>query len=253
MQQVTGSKLVAQVATLDALAGLLNVRSHSLKLKSLFQSGKSWNNVSAFHSSCDNKGPTIVLIRSSDGRYYGGYTSVSWMSDSAYQQDAHAFLLRLCPESGHGQQQQQHMRTEKFEILLSDHAHAQYSDSSRGPAFGAGHDLLTFTTNGLALSTTPRSYPTSGPLINSSVPKNASNFQMEVLQVTIESDGAGELELPWMKDVDWSVEVYIAVLQLAQIALPLLYTLVIYTCHTSLRSMRFPPQCVLPLLVEPCC
>ena len=232
MQQVTGSKLVADVATMDALAGLLDVRSHLLKLKSLFQSGKSWNNVSAFHSSCDNKGPTIVLIRSSDGRYYGGYTSVSWMSNSGYQQDAHAFLFRLCPESGQGLQQ--HMRTEKFEILLSDHAHAQCSDSSRGPAFGAGHDLMTFTTSGLILSTTPRSYRTSGPLINSSVPKNASNFQMEVLQVTIESDGTGELEVPWMKDVDWSVEVHIVVLQLAQIALPLLYTLVIYTCDTSL-------------------
>ncbi|KAL3148736.1 Interferon-induced protein 44-like [Trebouxia sp. C0009 RCD-2024] len=101
---------------------------------------------------------------------------------------------------------QQHIRTEKFEILQSDHAHAQYSDSSRGPAFGAGHDLLTFTTSGLALSTTPRSYPTSGPLINSIVPKKPSSFQLEVLQVTIESDGAGELELPWVQDVDWSVE-----------------------------------------------
>lgn len=120
---------------------------------------------------------------------------------------------------------QQHIRTEKFEILQSDHAHAQYSDSSRGPAFGAGHDLLTFTTSGLALSTTPRSYPTSGPLINSIVPKKPSSFQLEVLQVTIESDGAGELELPWVQDVDWSVEVHIVVLQLAQIVLP--YTLVI--------------------------
>lgn len=92
MQQVTGSKLVADVETLDALAGLLNVRRDLVKLTSLFQSGKTWNNVSEFHSRCDNKGPTIVLIRGSDGKHYGGYTSVSWISDSVYQQDPQAFL-----------------------------------------------------------------------------------------------------------------------------------------------------------------
>lgn len=75
MRQVKGSKLVGNVETLEALAGLLGVRRNTLLLTTLFNTGDSGNNnVSAFHSSCDNKGPTIVLVRGSDGTSCGGYT-----------------------------------------------------------------------------------------------------------------------------------------------------------------------------------
>jgi hypothetical protein len=37
--------------------------------------GWKWKN---FHDWCDNKGPTISLVRSSKGKICGGYTSVSW-------------------------------------------------------------------------------------------------------------------------------------------------------------------------------
>ena len=212
MRQVKGSKLVTTVETLDALAGLLGVRRNSLKLTTLFNAGDSgWTNVSAFHSSCDNKGPTIVLIRSSDGKSYGGYTSVSWVGKTCYQQDQKAFLFRMCPESG--QASRQHIRTEKFQVSASHYSSAQYSSSSTGPTFGGGHDLVTFKNGGLAFSMSPSSYPTSGPLINSSVPKDTSNFQLEVLQVSIDPYGASEL--PWLEEVTWAIEVQYALLQLA--------------------------------------
>ena len=31
-----------------------------------------------FHRNCDNKGPTIILAKSLEGRVFGGYTSVAW-------------------------------------------------------------------------------------------------------------------------------------------------------------------------------
>lgn len=206
MRQTNGSKLVGNVETLKALAELLGVRSKSLQLTTLFNTGDSgWNNISAFHSSCDNKGPTIVLIRSSDGKSYGGYTSVSWDKNASYQQDQQAFLFRICPEPGHESRQQ--LRTEKFQISANLHR-AQYSCTSYGPTFGAGHDLLTFTSSGISISTSPNSYPTNGPLINSSLPKNTDNFQLEVLQVTANS--SDEMELPWLPGVTWTLEVAIS-------------------------------------------
>lgn len=204
MHQVKDSKLVNDVETLGALAGLLNVRRNSLKQLKLFDTQTSgWSNVPAFHSSCDTKGPTIVLIRSSDGNSYGGYTSVSWATANVYREDAQAFLFRMCPEAGQGSRQR--VRTEKFPVAIP--THAQLSSASHGPTFGGGNDLQTFTTSGLALSTNPYSYPTEHPLINTSVPKTEANFQLEVLQVIIDPNGAGELEMPWLTEVTWAVKV----------------------------------------------
>ncbi|KAL3148230.1 Interferon-induced protein 44-like [Trebouxia sp. C0009 RCD-2024] len=204
MRQVTGSKLVASVETLAALARLLKVRRNTLNLRRLFDAGESgWNNVSAFQSACNDQGPTIVLIRSSDGRFYGGYTSVSWDTSKSYRPDSQAFLFRLYPEAGPGSNR--HVRSEQFYVSPSEQHRAQHS-SSCGPTFGAGNDLMTFTTSGISLRTNPSSYPTLGPLIDSSVSRTEGNFQLEVLQVTIDHDAACELELSWVEGVHWGVQ-----------------------------------------------
>jgi TLD len=48
-----------------------------------------------FHIKCDNKGPTIVLIKSTKGRVSGGYTSESWETPpgNKWKQDQTAFLF----------------------------------------------------------------------------------------------------------------------------------------------------------------
>ena len=58
----------------------------------------------------------------------------------------------------------------------------------------------------------PQSYPTSGPLIKTSVPVTEANFQLEVLQVTI--DPSGELLLPWLPNVAWAAKVCTVTLQI---------------------------------------
>lgn len=205
LRQVQGSKLVDSVGTLEALADLISAPRKCLELTTLFSSHEQgWTNVSAFHSKCDGKGPTFVLIRSSDGRFYGGYTSVSW--SNAQNTDSEAFLFRMSPERASNRPQR--MRTEKFQVSASHVNYAQSSSTTNGPTFGGGHDLRTFTTNGIALSMNPHSYSTSGPLISSSVPRDTNNFQLEVLQVVNgTSSTADELEVPWLTGVSWQTEV----------------------------------------------
>jgi hypothetical protein len=51
-----------------------------------------------FHSRCDNKGPTIVVIQTSDGGVFGGYTNESWKSvtgQPTYAAANKAFLFAL--------------------------------------------------------------------------------------------------------------------------------------------------------------
>jgi len=46
-----------------------------------------------FHSSCDNKGPSITLVER-DGLLLGGYTSVSWNETMGEVYDPYAFVFR---------------------------------------------------------------------------------------------------------------------------------------------------------------
>ena len=50
----------------------------------LFRASTDGNTPADFHRCCDNKGPTLVVIKS--GEYiFGGYTSKSWQSTGSMQ------------------------------------------------------------------------------------------------------------------------------------------------------------------------
>ena len=51
-----------------------------------------------FHRLCDNQGPTVSLIKSTSGRLAGGFTSVSWTSQSQWQNDAKALVFSVDSE-----------------------------------------------------------------------------------------------------------------------------------------------------------
>ena len=54
--------------------------------------GDSYN---TFHQLCDNKGPTIILIEGTEGFIIGGYTPLSWDSNSSWKNDNETFLFSL--------------------------------------------------------------------------------------------------------------------------------------------------------------
>ncbi|MFO0005808.1 MAG: TLD domain-containing protein [bacterium] len=52
----------------------------SLSLCLLYKSTLHGFSSAAFHSRCDNQGPTVSLILSDKNRTFGGYAQVSWES-----------------------------------------------------------------------------------------------------------------------------------------------------------------------------
>ncbi len=46
--------------------------------KLLYRSSEHGYTAKSFHEYCDNKGPTLVIIKSSEGWIFGGYTTRSW-------------------------------------------------------------------------------------------------------------------------------------------------------------------------------
>jgi len=65
------------------------------KLKLLYRaSNDGWADPD-FHSRCDNKGPTVTVIKCTDGYVFGGFASTSWASIQHFVECANAFIFSL--------------------------------------------------------------------------------------------------------------------------------------------------------------
>ena len=54
------------------------------KWKLLYRASEHDYTSKSFHQYCDDKGPTLVIIKSSGGWIFGGYTTRSWSGRSIY-------------------------------------------------------------------------------------------------------------------------------------------------------------------------
>ena len=77
------------------IESLPEFKKPSSKLELLYRgSAHGWRPIE-FHSKCDNKGPTLSIIRTNNGRICGGYTSISWTSERQQLADDSAYVLSL--------------------------------------------------------------------------------------------------------------------------------------------------------------
>ena len=98
------------------------------KYNLLYKISRDGDASSTFHSKCDGKGPTIVIIQTTAGYKFGGYTSINWDTSSSYKKDELAFIFNL-------------IKKKKF-LLKSDKVNnAIWTGSGYGPIFGGGHDF----------------------------------------------------------------------------------------------------------------
>ena len=67
----------------------------SKKIELLFRSTRDGMNAKIFHKKCDNQGATICFIKNEKGHIFGGYTSISWTSETGNKTDPKAFLFTL--------------------------------------------------------------------------------------------------------------------------------------------------------------
>jgi hypothetical protein len=105
----------------------------------LYRGSRDGLSGSAFHSKCDDKGCTLTIIETTDGKVFGGYSNTPWSSSCSYSYANKAFLFEL---SGSGISSPCKMKLRG----VSDQ-HAIYNDSSYGPTFGGGHAMLVQGSN----------------------------------------------------------------------------------------------------------
>ena len=107
------------------------------KLELLFRGTRDGMTCKDFHNKCDNKGPTITLIKNDKGFIFGGYSSISWINDNndTFHSAPDSFLFTLT--NIHNTQPTKFpSKNDNYEIK---------HNSGYGPTFGGGHDLGTYS------------------------------------------------------------------------------------------------------------
>jgi TLD len=131
-------------------------KEHTTEL--LYSATRDGFSASAFHTKCDNKGPTVVVIKSANGNLFGGYAAASWDQSGNYKNAPGSFLFVLSNAS---------LTPTKYNC--QETGNDMYCNAGYGPTFGGGHDLRIATnSNGAANSYSgfPNSYIDSTGLGN---------------------------------------------------------------------------------------
>ena len=111
------------------------------------------NTASAFHSQCNNQGPSFSIFKSNDGphnqaRLFGGYTEVSWGGSNTYNGYDTPFLFVLEPT----------LERFPFGGFAPNQGKSIYDHVNYGPTFGSGHDLHINSNMQLGYCNFPQAY-----------------------------------------------------------------------------------------------
>ena len=139
----------------------------------LYRGTKDGMSNDVFHNKCNNKGPTITLIKNDKGNIFGGYTSISWTSYGNYRSAPDSFIFTLTNIYG--------ISPTKFSNSNTNCSIFDYS--SYGPTFGDGHDIyIYFNSNSSGF---PHSYQdTLGKRWSIfSGDNNSNNFNLKEIEV----------------------------------------------------------------------
>jgi len=85
----------------------------------------------AFHSRCDNAGPTMTIIRAAGTQYvFGGFTEQAW-NGSGYKGDLNAFLFSMV-----------NAFNTPCKLTSTNTTYSISCQSGNGPCFGGGHNIF---------------------------------------------------------------------------------------------------------------
>jgi len=94
-----------------------------VKFTQLWKGSQDGFGAATFHSKCNNKGPTLTVIKSNNDKIFGGYTSLSWDGTRGYAQDTTAFIYSL---------------TNKAKCATQKNGSSIWDAYNCGPVFGGG-------------------------------------------------------------------------------------------------------------------
>ena len=105
----------------------------------LYRGTRDGMSADVFHNKCNNKGPTISLIKNEKGYIFGGYAYIDWQNGDkdTWKSAPDSFIFTLT--------NMYNISPTKFPN--SDTRYSICHNSNYGPTFGSGADIITFCAN----------------------------------------------------------------------------------------------------------
>ena len=99
----------------------------------LFDTKRDGDNNKTFHEKVNNISPTLIIIKSTNGDKFGGYTTKSWPNNNTYEKDKHAFIFSLT-------------NNKKYNIIDENNPaiYGCSNDNSYMFVFGQNHDICIY-------------------------------------------------------------------------------------------------------------
>ncbi len=144
----------------------------NITLNLIFKKSRDGNTTQSFHNHCDNKGKTLIMIETTKGRKFGGFTNENWDLTDKWKKNINDFVFSL--------------------DLNKKYKHNQSGDSiigckSNGPVFGNSRNSqvdISFDNNSLDVGISNNgSFNTNKELNNGE--ENFETLELEVYQVII--------------------------------------------------------------------
>ncbi|KAF0973189.1 hypothetical protein FDP41_008396 [Naegleria fowleri] len=164
------------------LVNLLSKTRSFKNCKLLFRASQDGFNASQFHSKCDNKGPTVTIIKTFNNCIFGGYTPLSWNTSDSFQRDNSSFLFSFIGKN----EEERNVRIENQG--QKDNTKSIYCALNNGPTFG-GYDLYVsndFKSNS-NYSNLGHSYSVSGVSYGTSQAKEylAGSYKFSITELEV--------------------------------------------------------------------
>lgn len=150
-----------------------DVRQHP---QLIYKGSRDGFSASTFHQKCDNKGSTIVIIKSTNGYLFGGLAHPSWNSTCSYLPDPsnRSFIFTLTNPNN--------IPPTKYPCITS--TNAIQGHPSYGPLFGGGADInVNNNCNSTSSNSTGFGYYQDTTGKGSDTFTGAANFSVQDIEV----------------------------------------------------------------------
>jgi len=146
--------------------------------KLLYKASRDGFSATTFHALCDNKGPTMTIIKSSEGGWlFGGFTREQWTSSNTWKADNNAFIFTITNPHN--------IPATKFN-LTPGQPYGIGDDRTWGPTFGNGLDIQIMSdsnTNTGSSTNFPGSYTDTTGIPAGTLFTGARNFKTADIEV----------------------------------------------------------------------
>ena len=144
----------------------------NITLNLIFKKSRDGNTTQSFHNCCDNKGKTLIMIETTKGRKFGGFTNENWDLTDKWKKNINDFVFSL--------------------DLNKKYNHNQAGDSiigckKNGPVFGNSRDSqvdICFNNNSLDFGISNNGSFNTNKELNSGE-ERFETLELEVYQVII--------------------------------------------------------------------